>query len=199
MPEKSGGGGLLRPETARDTAFTTADSAGMPLNSLVNCDLAEDNMVHPCPSREGAINRRVRYPRPGLFVNAIGRRVPAASARQARQRQNPQILRPDSLSARSVHGSPTAGQPLAPGKVLHPAARFPESSCERWPGSRSRAAAPSVRARRPTRWRPGLPSGLDGDHRPPRPNIYWGSAVMMPVSSATSRTARRLGSSPAIT
>ena len=65
-----GGGGveLLRPKTARGAAFTAADSAGMPLNSLVNCVLTEDNALHPCFSRsEGKIKCRVRYAEPGFL------------------------------------------------------------------------------------------------------------------------------------
>ena len=61
----SGGVELLRPKTARGAAFTAADSAGMPLNILLNCDLAEDKAIRPCFSREGEIRCRVRYAEPG--------------------------------------------------------------------------------------------------------------------------------------
>ena len=67
LSQESRGGGveLLRPKTARGAAFTAADSAGMPLNILLNGDLAEDKAIYPCFSREGEIRCGVRYAEPG--------------------------------------------------------------------------------------------------------------------------------------
>ena len=65
--ESRGGVELLRPKTARGAAFTAADSAGMPLNSLMNCDLSKDTVIHPSFSRQGEIKCRVRYWKPGFL------------------------------------------------------------------------------------------------------------------------------------